>query len=53
LLSNYVNDIFVTENTSVEGGHVIFLGTGWGVMVIEEKRGDETNCRKRVYVVST
>ena len=43
------NDIYVTENTSTYGGNVLFLATSSGGYVVEEKRGDESNCRKRIY----
>ena len=50
--SSYINDIYVTENTSrYENGNVIFLATSWGAVVIEEKRGDEVNGVKRRYLI--
>jgi hypothetical protein len=51
--STYINDIYVTEDTSKYGGNVLFLGTNHGAQVIEERRGDELNCRKRLYVISS
>jgi len=52
--SAYISDLYVTENTSIYGdGNVIFLGTSWGAYVLEEKRGDESNCRKRIYLIET
>lgn len=50
LRSDYINDLYVTEDTSDYGGNVLFLATNYGAMVIEEKRGDELNCRKRIYL---
>ena len=44
-----INDLFVTEGTSIYGGNVIFLATSNGIMCIEEKRGDEVNCRTKYY----
>jgi hypothetical protein len=52
--SQYISDIYITEGTSKNGeGNVIFLATSWGVTVIEEKRGDEINSSKRVYLLSS
>lgn len=52
LTSPFVSDIYVTENTSTyENGNVIFLATSWGATVIEEKRGDENNGAKRIYLL--
>jgi hypothetical protein len=45
----YINDIHVTNNTSIYGGNVIFLANSNGIMCIEEKRGDENNCRTKYY----
>jgi hypothetical protein len=53
LKSDYINDMYVTEDTSIYGGNVLFLATNQGAMLIEEKRGDELNCRKRVYLTQT
>ena len=49
-----INDIFVTENTSAYGNaNVLFLATDNGAVVLEEKRNDESNCRKRIYLIAT
>ena len=48
-----INDLFITENTSIYGGNVIFLATNFGAYVIEEKRADEENCRKKIYLIET
>lgn len=49
-----INDIHITEDTSInKPGNVMFLATSYGAYVIEEKRGDEDNCRKRVYLKSS
>jgi hypothetical protein len=54
LRASYISDIYVTEGTSRnENGNVIFLATPWGATVIEEKRGDEVNGTKRVYLLSS
>ena len=47
-----INDIYVTEGTSLYGGdNVIFLGTDYGVHVIEERKGNESSSRtKRFYL---
>ena len=50
----YISDLYVTEGTSRYGNaNVIFLATSWGAMVIEEKRGDENNSAKRLYLLSS
>jgi len=48
----YLNDVFVTENTSeYNNDNVIFLATNHGAVVIEERKGDEGNSRiKRYYL---
>jgi hypothetical protein len=52
--ASYISDLYVTEGTSSYGeGNVIFLATSWGATVIEEKRGDEANATKRVYLISS
>jgi hypothetical protein len=54
LKSSYISDIYVTEGTSRnENGNVIFLATSWGANIIEEKRGDESNSTKRLYLLSS
>ena len=54
LNTSYISDIYVTENTSrYSDGNVIFLATSWGATVIEEKRGDEINSSKRIYLLSS
>lgn len=54
LNATYVNDLFVTEGTSVyDDANVIFLATNNGAIVIEEKRGDEANCRKKIYLIES
>jgi hypothetical protein len=48
------NDIYVTEGTSIyDEANVLFLATSSGAYVVEEKRGDEENCRKRIYYLDT
>lgn len=48
----YINDIFVSEGTSSHSpGNVIFLATSWGAFVIEERRGDENNCRFKQFLL--
>lgn len=49
----HINDLHVTENTSIYGGNVIFLATLHGAYVVEERRGDEENCRKKIYLIET
>jgi hypothetical protein len=51
--SSYINDIYITENTSIYGGNVIFIATAWGIYVIEERRGQEDSCRYRIYLIET
>ena len=48
-----INDIYVTEGTSIYGGNLIFLATTFGAYLIEEKRADEENCRKKIYLIET
>lgn len=50
---SYIHDLHVTEDTSINGGNVLFLATTWGATVIEEKRSDESNCDKRIYLIET
>lgn len=46
----YLNDIHVTENTSIyNSDNTIFLATDRGAHIIEEKRGDESNARKKYF----
>lgn len=50
----YISDLYITEGTSSQGsGNVIFLATSWGAEIIEEKRGDEENCEKRIYLIDS
>lgn len=52
--SAHISDIHVTGGTSSYNyGNTIFLGTSWGASVIEERRGDEDNCRKRIYLIES
>lgn len=55
ILNNYyISDLYITEGTSrYNNGNVIFLATSWGAVVIEEKRGDESNGVKRVYLLES
>jgi hypothetical protein len=54
IFSVYISDVYITENTSTFGnGNVIFLSTSYGATVIEEKRGDESNSQKKIYLVET
>jgi hypothetical protein len=54
ITSAYVSDISVSEGTSIHsGGNVLCLATSWGTYIIEEKRGDELNCRKRIYLIES
>ena len=49
-----INDIYVTEGTSEYSyGNVVFLATTSGAYVIEERRGDEDNCRKKIYYIES
>lgn len=49
-----INDIYVTEGTSEYSyGNVLFLATTSGAYVIEERRGDEDNCRKKIYYIES
>jgi len=46
-----IHDIFATVGTSAnDNANTIFLATVHGVVVIEEKRGDEENARRRYYI---
>ena len=46
----YLNDIYVTENTSeYNNDNVIFLATNYGAVIIEERKGDENNSRIKKY----
>ncbi len=48
--SGNINDIHVTEGTSIYGGdNVIFLATSNGAHIIEERKGDEANSRTKRY----
>lgn len=50
LSSGNINDIHVTEGTSLYGGdNVIFLATSNGAHIIEERKGDEANSRTKRY----
>ena len=54
LRSSYISDIYVTEGTSKHNnGNVIFIATPWGAIIIEEKRGDEINSEKRIYLLAS
>lgn len=46
-----INDIFVTEGTSTYSvtDNVIFIATTDGLVVLEERRGDETNSRIKYF----
>ena len=49
-----INDVFVTEGTSIYSpGNVMFVATDIGAVVLEENRGDELNCRKKLYLSNT
>ena len=49
----YLNDIFVTEETSSYGNsNTIFLATDKGAHVIEERQGDEENANTKRYYIS-
>ena len=48
-----INDMYITKGTSTYyGANTIFLATNHGVVVIEEKRGDEENARRRYCLAS-
>ena len=49
-----INDIYVTEGTSVYSStdNVIFLATTSGVVMIEERQGDESNSRFKYFYKS-
>ena len=52
--ASYINDIFVTEGTSMyNGANVIFVATDHGATVLEENRGNEVALRKRIYLLET
>jgi hypothetical protein len=53
LEADFINDIYVTEDSSQHGGNVLFLATSYGAMVIEEKRGDEANSEKLIYLLGS
>lgn len=54
LRSSYISDIYITEGTSkYDNGNVIFLATSWGAVIIEERRGNEINSSKRIYLLAT
>lgn len=54
ITSAYISDISVAEGTSIYGGgNIICLATSWGTYIIEEKRGDELNCRKSIYLIES
>ena len=54
IVSTSIADIYVTEGTSrYDAANVIFLATSSGAYVIEEKRGNEDNCEKRIYLLDT
>ena len=54
LNATYINDLFVTEGTSdFDDANTIFVATNNGAIVIEEKRGDEVNCRKKIYLIES
>ena len=49
-----INDMYITKGTSIHNNaNTIFLATNHGVIVIEEKRGDEENARKRYYLINS
>lgn len=52
--ASYISDIYVTKGTSqYDNGNTIFLATSWGARAIEEKRGDELNGNKRIYLLDS
>lgn len=52
--STHINDIYVTENNSqYENENVLFLATDLGAVIIEERRGNEENCRYKYYRLDT
>ena len=54
VIENYINDIYVAETTSrYNNGNVLFLATSSGVVVIEEKPGDEENSNYKYYYINT
>ena len=53
-IENHINDLHITEKTSrYNDGNVLFLATSSGVMVIEEKPGDEENNNFKYYYLNT
>lgn len=49
-----INDLYVTVGTSIyDSANVIFLATVSGAVVLEERRGNEANLRKRIYLIET
>lgn len=54
IIEDYINDLHITEKTSrYNDGNVIFLATSSGVVVIEEKPGDEGNSNFKYYYLDT
>lgn len=49
---NEINDLFVVEGVSIYNNENLLLtATDNGIIVIEEKRGDEENCRRKRYLI--
>ena len=49
-----VHDVFVTSGTSsYSDANTIFSATAHGIIVTEEKRGDEENARRRYYLINS
>lgn len=51
--SNYINDLHVVEGVSIyNSDNLLLTATDNGIIVIEEKRGDELNSRTKKYFIS-
>lgn len=54
IIENHINDLYVAEGTSrYNNGNMIFLATSSGVVVMEERPGDEENNNFKYYLLST
>lgn len=46
----HINDLFITEGTSIyDNDNTLFLATTSGALLIEERRGNESDSRVRIY----
>jgi hypothetical protein len=51
--TSYINDIYVTENSSKYGGNTLFLATNNGVTIIGENPSDYSDYEYRYYLLET